>query len=368
MRISEAYWVERYHRWQVNVQRDGKRKTFTSTIPGKKGKLEAERKADRWLEDPVTSEKVRVGTLLDQYVTYLTETKSKGHASQYSGFVRLYIRPVIGLIRINRLTEGDLQDVIDRAYASRKLSAKTLMDVRGCLVNFLKWCRQHGKTRLRPESLIIPAGARRSAKRVIPPDGLVTLFSSSMTTWRGKPVEDWYIHAYRFAVLTGMRPGELKGIHDKTDVKGNKVTIREAINIRGEVTQGKNKNALRTILIPDYALKEIEAQRSMLRKAGLITPFLFPARDGTPMKHDHYYRCWRRYCVANSISEISLYELRHTFVSVNKEMPEGLKKLIIGHSQDMDTEGTYGHAMAGDLELAASYTEQAFEAILGGGK
>ena len=52
MRISEAYWVDRYHRWQVNVQRDGKRKTFTSTLTGRKGKLEAERKADRWLEDP----------------------------------------------------------------------------------------------------------------------------------------------------------------------------------------------------------------------------------------------------------------------------------------------------------------------------
>ena len=49
---------------------------------------------------------------------------------------------------------------------------------------------------------------------------------------------------------------------------------------------------------------------------------------------------------------VSLYELRHTYVSVNKEMLEGLKKMTIGHSQDMDTDGIYGHQMAGDLAKA----------------
>ena len=45
-------------------------------------------------------------------------------------------------------------------------------------------------------------------------------------------------------------------------------------------------------------------------------------------------------------------------------MPEGLKKMVIGHSRDMDTEGTYGHVMAGDLQKAADYTGQAIKSIL----
>ena len=64
------------------------------------------------------------------------------------------------------------------------------------------------------------------------------------------------------------------------------------------------------------------------------------------------------------ITVVSLYELRHTYVSVNKEMPEGLRKMTIGHSQDMDTEGTYGHQMAGDLAKAAAFTEEAFSEII----
>ena len=112
------------------------------------------------------------------------------------------------------------------------------------------------------------------------------------------------------------------------------------------------------------AKREVEAQRTMLRQYGIVSPYLFPAPDGGCLVHKNFYRAWGRYCEFNKIPHTSLYELRHTYVSVNKEMPEGLKKMTIGHSQDMDTEGTYGHQMAGDLAKAAAYTEQAFDDVI----
>ena len=166
-------------------------------------------------------------------------------------------------------------------------------------------------------------------------------------------------------MLTGLRPGELRGLEDKVDIKGYKVTIRRAINVHDEVAQGKNDNARRTFKLTQLAKDEVDAQRAMLRKCGVISPYLFPARDGGQMKHDHLYRCWKRYCAANDIAPVSLYELRHTYVSVNKEMPEGLKKMVVGHSADMDTEGVYGHEMAGDLDKAADYSAKAFAEIIG---
>jgi len=44
-------------------------------------------------------------------------------------------------------------------------------------------------------------------------------------------------------------------------------------------------------------------------------------------------------------------------------MPDGLKKLIVGHSKDMDTEGVYGHEMEGDQKKAAAYVDQAFNRV-----
>ena len=112
-RKNEAKWVENRQRWQINVQSDGVRRTFTDPTPGKKGKVKTERKADAWLKEPTSAEKIKVGKLLEQYVEHLETTKSKSHARQYGGFVRLYISPIIGLKRMNKLTEGDCQDVID---------------------------------------------------------------------------------------------------------------------------------------------------------------------------------------------------------------------------------------------------------------
>lgn len=363
-RKSEAVWYDNQKRWQINVQENGVRKTFTSSLPGRRGKADAERKAEKWLEDHTTAENARVESLLQQYVDYLRETKSTGHAAQYEGFVRLYITPVIGRIRMNRLTEGDLQAVLDLASSKNRLAEKTLRDVRGCMKNWLKWCRQRGKTRLYPESLVIPAGAKRAERKIVQPDGLKVLFSSDKTTWHGKETEDFYIHMYRFAVLTGLRPGELRELPAKAISKTGKITVRRAINVRDEITQGKNENACRTMQLSPMAVAEVDAQKKMLEENGVVSTYLFPSADGSQMKHKNFYRYWQRYCVANGIEKTSLYELRHTFVSVNKEMPEGLKKMVIGHSEDMDTEGTYGHKMAGDLEKAASYTQKAFAEII----
>ncbi len=362
-RKNEAIWIESRQRWQINVQADGKRKTFTSTVPGRKGKVEAERKADAWMKEPASTENDRSEKLLTEYMNYLDTTKDEGHARQYKCYVRLYILPVIGLKRMSKLTVGDLQDVIDLTYARRQLSHKSLRNLRACLLNWLKWCRMHGKTTLHPEELTIPAGAKKSEKRVMAPTSISTLFSSDRTTWWGKPTTDWYIHAYRFAVLTGLRPGELIGLRQQ-DVNGKTVTLHQSINVRGKITQGKNDNARRTIYLPSQALAEVQAQLAQLRRAGIISPYLFPNRDGAWVTERTLYGAWQRYCTANEIPRISLYELRHTYVSVNKKMPDGIKKQVMGHSRDMDTDGTYGHLMDGDLEEAAKFSEAAFSSIL----
>ena len=45
----------------------------------------------------------------------------------------------------------------------------------------------------------------------------------------------------------------------------------------------------------------------------------------------------------NGISKTTPYELRHTFVSVSAEMPEGMLQKLVGHTANMDSFSTYGH-------------------------
>lgn len=364
MRTNEAKWIDSRQRWQINVQKDGKRRTFTDSTPGTKGKVACEKKSDKWLDDGLAGENTRCEVMLDRWLESIDGVVSKSHYRQCKGFVNNWLKPVIALKKISKITKADWQECIDNGYKKEDLSEKTLKDMRSCITSFVTYCMDCNVTKDYPKKLKIPKGARRSNKQILSPDDLDKLFSISTTTWRNKPVEDFFIHAYRFAVLTGLRPGELIGI-DKINIKGDTVKIKRSINSDKEETQGKNKNAVRTFKIGQFALDVLKDQEDMLKAYGGISPHVFPDKQMERIVQKNFYRAWQRYCAANKFETIiTPYELRHTWVSINDDMPEGLKKKLVGHSKNMDTEGVYGHEKKGDMERAAGFVDAAFSRYL----
>lgn len=367
-RTNEASWIESAKRWQIKVQRDGVRKMFTSSTPGKRGKLEAEYKADEWLQGNSVNDGTRVSALVEAWFADLQQRTSQSHWRQYESYIKNWILPLIGCKRIRDVKKTDLQRIINTAYATgcngEGLAMKTLKNIRACISSFLKYCRAADATTLTAEFITLPRQARAPEKTIATPEDLAKLFSTDETDHQGRVCSDRYIHAYRLAALIGLRPGELLGLQ-WNDLKEDKLSIRRAINNYGETTPGKNANARRTIKLPAYAVAEIEAQRDMLRTESLITPVMFPREDGSTLSQKMLRDNWQRFCRHNSINEATTpYELRHTFVSVVDEMPTMIKKQVVGHSQSMDTEGIYGHNKASDLQKAADYIDAAFAEIL----
>ena len=359
-RKNEARWVESAERWQINVQCRGVRKTFASSKPGRKGKLEAERKADNWLARGLADEHSKITLLLDMYLEDVKLRNGERSSSyrQTEQFVRLYIKPVIGAKRMSDLTAGDCQRVIDTAYRTKNLSKKTLQGIRAVISAFLKWARMNRKSALFVEGLIIPAGAKSSRRTILQPDALTTLFTTDTTVFHRVRRTEPLIWAFRFAVLTGLRPGELLGLQ-WADIRNGQYTIRRAINDRGDITTGKNANARRTGALGELAQYVLDQQRKAQAKSG-ISKWVFGDCDGFVPQH-RYYSHWKQYCASNGITEgTKPYELRHTFVSVNDEMPDGLKQMVMGHSKSMDTEGVYGHEKRDDRQRAAAYIDEAF--------
>ena len=197
---------------------------------------------------------------------------------------------------------------------------------------------------------------RLKGKTILQPDALKTLFSVDTTLYRGKRVHDDFIHAYRFQVLTGLRPGELLGLR-WTDIKGSTVTISRAINVKGEQTRGKNENACRSFVLPDIAKAVLEAQRAVTGHCESVFCLETERR---------YYKRWIAYCAANDLQPISLYELRHSFVSAIKTLPAGEVKALVGHSANMDTYGIYSHALTGEDAATAQAVNAVFMKLLHG--
>jgi len=397
MRTNEAKFIESRNRWQINVRDYPDRKTFacspkdfescrTTACSEKctKGKISAEKKADKWLEKRIVNENTRCDILLDEFLERVKLTGGKGHHRQTESFVRIRIRPRIGSKKVGYLTQDDLQAIVDHAYVNeiegyldingeyvvnkwkgKKLSKKTLMDLRGAIMSFIKFCRSKNASSFHPETLSIPTGAKASAKTILHIEDIITLFTVDTTLYKGKLVKDWFIHLYRFRLVSGVRPGESIALREP-HFKDTRIKISESINIYNELTHGKNKNATRTYTLDEHAMKIKADQKAMLMEAGQISPYIFPGYNGEHATQSEVYGAWKRYCKANGIKNATTpYELRHTFNSVNAEMPLALRRLILGHSENMDTDGIYGHEKADDMDTAAGYINDAFKKILG---
>ena len=321
------------------------------------------------MDDSVRDGRKKVSALYDEWVEDVALSAGTSYVMQCRKYGDYYILPVVGNLRIEELTEGDLQKAIDMSYkkrclAKRKvmktsdkpLSKKTLMTIRSTSNSFLRWCRRNKYTTLNPE-LSIPKGARTGKRKILQPNALRILFSVDTRLWHTKRIFDDYIYAYRFSVSTGVRPGELVGLW-YGDIKGNTVNLRRSINTLDEETTGKNENSVRSFDMCQQAREAYEAQVQLLKAHGAQLNYNTPLFQ-IPCQRS-LARRWEKYQDTNGISpRITLYELRHTFVSMEAgQLTEGQLKMLVGHSKNMDTFGVYQHEMQGQrAELADATTE-----------
>ena len=356
-RTNTAKWVESANRWQINVQKDGVRKTFTSAKPGRTGQREANAKADAWLEKGIQNRKQTVSEAYVQYMARQMKISSEGNWKPMQGRYNKWIAPRIGDTRLTSLTEQAVQDILDDAFAAGR-SKKTIKNIAGDLRSFFKFCRRSGWTTFEPEELHVPEGARFKERTILQPTDIITLLNIDTTLSRGHRVFDEYIHYYRLAVFTGMRPGELLGL-EWGDIEGGVARVKRSVNIYGKESRGKNENAPRAVILSARSLEELNAQKELTGMCQRVFP---------QVEERNIRRAWQRYCDANGITRCTLYELRHTFVSIAANLPTGQLKQVIGHSQNMDTYGVYAHAINGQDKVIAENIEGIFDAAIAAGK
>ena len=363
-RTNEAKWFEDYQYWKIQVQRDGDRQPFYSSIPGKKGKVECEKKADKWLEDNCPQEmKFRVAW--EKYLAVVKDTTGSGNYVNVEKYGRLYILPEMGHKKLSKVTVDDMDTCIRERVANNGLSKRTCTNVRSAFVGFYRFCKKKNWPLVEPENLTIPTTAPVGERIILQPAEVVTVFTKETRKRYGKDVFFFFIHAIRFVVVMGDRRGEVCGFQ-KSDLlhNGSAIAVKRAINNLDEETKGKNDNARRWSVLPKLAVKILADQEQMLNRLGIISPWLFPDENGDRLDSNHLYKMWKAFARTYGIT-CSLHELRHTFISIVKSiMPEGLLKPIVGHSKDMDTFGTYGHEFGDDMQLAADYIDTAYTRIL----
>lgn len=374
-RLNEAAWSSSEERWRIAVQRDGQRRQFYSTTAGPDGKREAEDKADDWIievakrrasgQELARHANMRFGQLWGTYLEYVrNDPKRKGTTGwrQLDIIGRTWLLPKLAHRKITDIATSQWQAPIDAAYQAGR-AHKTLCNIRGAITAFCTWCQGEGYPVRSPARIIIPDDAPRREIKIVQPDGVRTLFTCPTIIKNRRATYCYYIHAWRFELLTGYRPGEIAGLRQE-DRDGDAISIDRAINNLGELTTGKNSHARRWTVLPQRALRVLDDQAAMLRQLGIISPWIFPGEDGGPMDPAHCYRLWRVYRAQHGI-EASLYGLRHSMVSIcQEEIPEAVMQRIMGHSKSMPSYRTYAHEVDGQMARVAKSIDDIFAGIL----
>lgn len=128
----------------------------------------------------------------------------------------------------------------------------------------------------------------------------------------------------------------------------NDIIIRRAVNARGHITDGKNKNARRKVPIGVLASSIMRNTIKRNEEHNLRTEWIFCSPDGSQGKQNGMRKHWNKLKEERGLQG-SVYSLRHTFISMMKNvLPEQAIKNIVGHSVSMDTFGTYGHILDGE--------------------
>ena len=362
-RSAEAIWNEKQQRWIIKVQKNGVRKSFASSTKGRKGKHEAENKADTWLEKGTVD--MRFPAAWEAFLADKREHTGTSNSRQIEFYGRKYILPTIGSLKLSMLSPALWQKCIDVPY-KQGLSRRTCTNVRATINTFVKFCRRNrwDIEQLEDGDLIVKKDAPVGVRQILQPQDIATLFTEDTYCGTGHyPRPAHYIHAWRFLTVTGLRRGELCGLRHE-DIEGDIVHIQRSINEQLEETRGKNDNANRWFILPGLAKNILADQAAMQKRLGIISPWVFPDENGDRTDPRRLYGKWRTYKTQHGIQS-TLHELRHTFVSVVKnELPLPQLKAIVGHSDSMDTFGVYGHEVDGELKETAQVVDRVFSRIL----
>lgn len=344
-------------RWRIRVMKEGRSFSFSSSVPGTKGRKEVQQKYDQWFYGEASGTKT-VGRVAQEFLEDVKARRGENSEaySQYERYIRLYIAPRIASVKISKVTLRDWQSVINEASGRNKaLSEKTLKNLRGIIKGIIKFGYEDYQCELLRGNLYIPKGHSRKEKEILQKDDARRLLEES---------DLWYHPLFCFLLLTGMRPGEAFGLQ-VDDVRGSIVTIKRSVNASGQITEGKNENARRVVPIGNMTRAILDKTIQRNDEYKLHTKWIFCSPDGSMGNQSTMRNHWEKLKKERNLPG-TVYSLRHTFISMMKNvLPEQSIKDIVGHSVSMTTFETYGHFVDGDQQRAAEIIDLTFGQNLG---
>ncbi|WP_030421410.1 tyrosine-type recombinase/integrase [Streptomyces sp. NRRL F-5065] len=311
------------------------------------------------------------------YLAYWLDSVAVHHLrenthTRYAASIRLHINPGLGVKKLARLTARDVRAFLDglrtacqccnqeldtnrrRCCAIGQCCEKRLSPLTVTYVHaVLKSALEHA---VREDEL--PRNVARNVKTTAPRPRRFQPLTASEARQLLHAASGDRLHAlYELALRTGLRKGELLGLHwEDLDLDGGTATIHRSLQrTRSQgltVLNTKTLASERRIALPTECLSSLkihqERQQEERQAAGtgwMGNGLVFTTPKGRPLDLTNLTRRFRRLLHSAGLRAIRFHDLRHSTATLLLEQGVDLVviKELLGHAHIGVTAGVYAH-------------------------
>ena len=250
------------------------------------------------------------------YETYSRPAARPGTRRIYEGYLRLYIRPGLGHIPLNRLTAKDMQRFFvwlkTEGRADQSDGETGLADSQLRNIHSLCWRALEKAV----SGNLIPQNPASGCKLPSARKGEMNLLSrESMQKLLIQAKEEKYYELFLLEFATGLRLGELTALQweDLNLTTGELRISKQAVVIGSElvITEPKTKAAVRTLLLPPKVLEVFREYRKRN-----VSRWLFPSpkKENSPLLPSVVRQRLHRLLDHAGCERVRFHDLRHPYV------------------------------------------------------
>jgi integrase len=354
-------------RWRARLslgkRKDGKRRRRVFYGKTKAEVLEKLRKAQAEQGHGLESEAstLTVAAWLDRWLEMKKANVEPNTYHWYERRIRLHLKPTIGDVRLVRLTALNVLHMHEE-LTQQGVSAGEQRNAATTLRAALK-----DAVRLRLVAINVAKDVDKPKK--VKRREMLPLDLGQARAFLAAAVVDRLFALYALALDSGMRPGELFGLHwDDVDWAAGSVSIRhslEEISGKPRLKEPKTAAARRTILLGKMTVEALRGHRERMAKEGRDVdagPVFVNTEGGWLLQANFYRRSFLKVLERAKLPHVRPYDLRHTCATLllSKDVNVKVVSERLGHEDITVTLKHYAHALPSMQEKAVRAIEELF--------